>query len=222
MAKKVIKKRRMTVVPAVKRLIVYDQAGTPELGGAMPEWWLRPSAPGTGTKLCYRTKADAVKAFAERNSDVIEAYGGPSMEHTPAEFDSINQRYGLKGKARVKTMGKALWETLREGPPWCLENYDLATLNETSPAIHGKAFELPDAVLEVASQRKLERELEDQAIREGTVSDCFGRRRRLINGKFRKDGHPGFVPGSRPERACVCRKKNGQFTRCQPMEEVPF
>lgn len=106
------------------------------------KWWLRPSP---APRACYRTKADALKAFLDANRDIVENYGGADYAQSPAEFDAINHKYGLKGKRAARSIADAVWYAMPVGKPYCLDRIDLDALNDTSPAREaGVAFRLPD------------------------------------------------------------------------------
>jgi hypothetical protein len=190
-----------------------------ELEGAPPNWWRKPLPKGAYGRSCFRTKSDALRVFADYNRDTIDAYGGESAVHRPAEFDAINAFYDLRGKRRVRTIAEALWEVLRGEPPWCLSEIDVALLNRTTPGQYGRGFQIPQHAEEERLLSAQERYYEDQAIREGRITDCFtnvappappakGRR-----GRRR----------SRTIRQCVCRGPRGRFVKCPRYEEpVPF
>ena len=55
---------------------------------------------------------------------VIEPYGGPEMVHSCAMFDSVNEKYGLRGKRCAKRIGDAISAAL-PGAPYCLDRIDL-------------------------------------------------------------------------------------------------
>jgi hypothetical protein len=109
-------------------------------------WWRRPSP---GPRMCYRTKADALKVFLDVNSDIVENYGGADYKVSPSEFDAINHKYDLKGKRAARTIADAVWAAMPVGKPYCIDRIDLDALNDTSPAREaGIAFRLPDYVYE--------------------------------------------------------------------------
>jgi hypothetical protein len=121
--------------------------------GMPPRWWRRPLP--KGGRSCYRTKADALKVFADENYAVIEEYGGIDYNVSPAEFDAINHKYGLKGNRRARNIAEALWAAVppTRGRQVCLEDIDLQALNDTSPAREareaiGVEFRLPDYIEE--------------------------------------------------------------------------
>lgn len=59
--------------------------------------------------------------------------GDPHRDEGHAAFDAVNEKYGLHGRNRVRTLMDALKIcAYRDGRTWKL---DLATLNETIPAI---------------------------------------------------------------------------------------
>jgi len=133
---------------------------------------LRPTDAG---KVCYPTKTEAARAFIGANQDVIQGWGGLDLRATGGEFDSINERYELKGKRRAATLADAIWHALPSQRPYCLDRVDLATLNETRPAVELGAFRLPD----VAAVARLERA-------ERPAPEARGPRRKL------KDHGPGY------------------------------
>ena len=115
-----------------------------------PKWWHRPSP---SPRACYRTKADALKAFLDTNSAIVENYGGADYEVSPSEFDSINHKYDLKGKRAARSIADAVWAAMPVGRPYCLDRIDLDALNDTSPAREaGVAFRLPDINYELQAR----------------------------------------------------------------------
>jgi hypothetical protein len=112
-----------------------------------PGWHRRPTP--TTDQPCYPTKADALKAFLDANSDIVENYGGADYAQSPSEFDSINHKYGLKGKRAARSIADAVWYAMPMGKPYCLDRIDLDTLNGISAVVHGEAeFRLPDVSYE--------------------------------------------------------------------------
>lgn len=108
-------------------------------------WWRKPTPPRRRYGTCFRTKTDALNAFRAANWKTIEAWGGMDRKESPAEFDAINHKYGLKGRRAARDLATAMWAALptRE-PPYCLDDIDLDALNDTSPAHEAGAFRLPD------------------------------------------------------------------------------
>lgn len=112
-----------------------------------PEGWMRRPTPAP--RPCYPTKADALKAFLDVNSDIVENYGGADYEQSPSEFDSINHKYGLKGKRAARSIADAVWYAMPMGKPYCLDRIDLDVLNGISAVVHGGIeFRLPDVSYE--------------------------------------------------------------------------
>lgn len=102
-------------------------------------------------RVCYPVRAHALRAFRAANLDKIEAAGGlPGRPATGGEYDSINERYELRGKRRVKNLAQAIDAALPSGRPFCLDRFDLGTLNETGPG-RQLDFRLPDVVAEQAA-----------------------------------------------------------------------
>jgi hypothetical protein len=97
------------------------------------------------SKVCHRTTRAAARAFVAANDHVIQEWGGLDLESTGGEFDAINERYGLKGKRRARTLADAIWTALPSKKPYCLDRVDLDALNETAPALELGPFRLPDA-----------------------------------------------------------------------------
>lgn len=83
------------------------------LGRQPKQWWDKPAP--FQHRACYQTKTDALNAFLDWNTDVVEGYGGPSYRVSPAEFDAINHKYGLKGKKAVRTIAQAVWAAMPPG-----------------------------------------------------------------------------------------------------------
>lgn len=113
-------------------------------------WWRQPPPPAP--KPCYRSKGAALRQFVEANRDIIEQYSGINHRESPAEFDAINHKYGLRGKHAVRSIAEALWVAMPPGRPYCLEDIDLDALNRTAPARTASReetpFRLPDYVEE--------------------------------------------------------------------------
>lgn len=115
---------------------------------------------GKLSSVCFRRKSDAVRKFADRNRDVIDAFGGLFNKGSKGEFDSVNERYGLKGKRRVVNIQQAIARVLPAKAPYCLDQIDLETLNETAPARHAGDFRLPQEAEEQIAQRRYVQEYE--------------------------------------------------------------
>lgn len=181
----------------------------------MPKsWWTRRLPANASTRTEFPTKADALRVFIERNRAVIDDFGGEAAVHRPAEFDAINHRFGLKGARQVKTITEALWHALRGGPPWRLQDIDVALLNDTAPGQRGGGFQLPDQVHEQIQRYAAEQHYEEHGIEGGLIDQCFDRFRGTRDGRFRKSEHRRSVRGAKRERACVCRTPHGRFERC--------
>lgn len=128
--------------------------GRREMLSVMPKnWWMRKTP--KRAKVCYRSKADALNVFREYNRDVIDNYGGESAQHTPSEFDALNLKHDLSGKNRVRTIAEALWISIPAVRPFCLDEIDIDTLNETAVGRgHHIGFRLPDFVEEAEIQKQ--------------------------------------------------------------------
>jgi hypothetical protein len=107
---------------------------------------------------CFTSKGEAMRAFVSRNRDLIEDAGGLRERMTGGELDSINERYGLKGKRRVTTFAEAL-KVAQDGSR-CLTDLDLEALNETA-VCHG-ACVLPDAAAEAKYLEQERERYEDE------------------------------------------------------------
>lgn len=112
------------------------------LDGHSDEWWKRHHR--QPERRCYRTKTAALQAFRDVNRAQIEEWGGLDQIDSPAEYDAINARHGLRGRRAVRSLSQALWASMPSRPPYCLDRLDLDTLNETSPGQRGSGFRLPD------------------------------------------------------------------------------
>jgi hypothetical protein len=121
---------------------------------AAPPWWRNPP-PSDYYRRCYRTKSQALHAFASLNEDVIQQYGGLNVVDDGGGFDSTNARYGLRGKKRARTIADAIWESLPKGRPFCLDRIDIETLNANQAVEYAGGFRIPDHVLEW-QQRQIE------------------------------------------------------------------
>lgn len=98
-------------------------------------------------RVCYATRGEALRAFREANLDITERWHLHDKA-TGGEFDSINEKYELRGKKRVKTLAEAIDAALPRGRPYCLDRLDLEALNETTPGREIGPFRLPDVVEE--------------------------------------------------------------------------
>lgn len=112
--------------------------------------------------VCYPTKGQAVRAFVSRNQALTNQAGGVDQEQTGGEFDAVNEKRGLRGKRKVKTLGGAIAAVLPTQRPYCLNELDLETLNETAPALEVGGFVLPDEVLEQDYDEQYRKWLEEQ------------------------------------------------------------
>lgn len=117
-------------------------------------------------RVCYVTKGEALRAFVAANLDTVEAWGGLQATASGGEFDAINERAGLRGSRRVRTLAGVLWVALTGPAPYRLDRIALEDLNETSPG-RDYPFRLPDAVVE---HRLLERAIEIESLRADTES----------------------------------------------------
>lgn len=125
--------------------------------GSIPDEPRRARKLGPLSSVCFRRKGDAVRKFADRNRDVIDAFGGLFNRGSKGEFDAINERYGLRGKRRVVNLQQAIARALPTKGPYCLDKLDLNTLNETAPARHAGEFRLPqEAEEQIAKRRHVE------------------------------------------------------------------
>lgn len=147
--------------------------------GPADDWWRGKRE--RKERLCYRTKTAALQAFRDANHDTIENWGGLDVTASPAEFDAINAKYGLKGRKAVRSLARALWVTMPKDRPFCLDRIDIAALNETSPGQHGTGFRLPRVAYDAQADR--EQESYYQAQRERDVEN---RMRRAIDAAFDK------------------------------------
>jgi hypothetical protein len=216
------------------RIDIYDLHGEgwahlvsqPTLDGPPPppaRWWRRKPPK---ERNCYKHKSDALRAFLDYNMPFIDRYAnGETYQHGCSEFDSINRKYDIPRSRCARTVVDAVWYALAgrtaggKGPPYCVRDIDLRTLNETTPGSQGGGFKLPPAVQEELLDEETERYYRRVATEEAGRSDCFI--------TYRK-GHGYFSrerPGARGRALlCVCRK-NGRFARCAeppPTDEVPF
>jgi hypothetical protein len=137
---------------------------------SMPRRYWVPD-PSKAEKNCYQNKAECLMRFAKYNSRVIDNYSGMEHDESPAEFDAINAKHGLKGDNRVTNISQALWVSLPPGRPYCLDNIDIETLNRTSPALEDPqkiGFLIPDyAIIDRLNREQAElfreQELEEKA-----------------------------------------------------------
>jgi len=172
-----------------------------DLGRYVPGWW-RKLTPADGS-ACFARKTDALKLFYDHNLQVIEPWG---IDRTASggEFDSINVKYDLRGKKRVKTLAKALWEAMPAGAPYCIDKIDLEALNDTTPAKEAGGFRLPDVAVERQLVEQEERYYQEQE----PVSAC-GEGCRTVTWRRKKRGDE-MLAESEWRRACRC---NGRKLR---------
>ena len=116
----------------------------------VPDWWRVKPRP---LKVCYWNKAPMLRAFREANQQQIEAWGGLRNKASGGEFDAINQKYGLKGKAKVNDLAGAIWHAAGTARPYCIDKIDIDALNETAPG-HEHPFHLPHDVVEKQAMSK--------------------------------------------------------------------
>jgi hypothetical protein len=119
------------------------------------DWWRR--AFPVEQRRCYQSKADALNVVRDVNRRLIEQWGGMDTVSSGGEFDAINHRYGLRGKDQVKSVADALWIAMPPGRPFCVDNLDVDTLNETSPGQIGPGFQLPEWVVDEQIEREADR-----------------------------------------------------------------
>lgn len=137
----------------------------------VPAWWRGKRA--THDASCYSTKAQALHAFADANVDVIEAAGG--IDQPQGHLDAVNERYGLRGARKARTLGEAFWHALPPGRPFCIDRIDLSTLNEAmADARHGE-LRLPDHVVEERAMRETyeqyDRERDGESVGRAAILD---------------------------------------------------
>lgn len=126
------------------------------LRNAPDRWWQGPVP--TERARCYRSKVRALKAFLDVNRDIVEHYGGPDMQVSPAEFDAINHKYHLKGRRAARTIAQAVWAAMPARRPYCLDTIDLDALNDTSPARElDRYWRLPGHVYDAVAADEQER-----------------------------------------------------------------
>ena len=95
-------------------------------------------------RATFPTKGEAVRAFIAANMGQCETWG-LDRPATGGEFDAVNERYELRGRMRVRTLGQAIAACIpREGRSYSLASMDLDTLNDTGPA-RDAPFALPEA-----------------------------------------------------------------------------
>jgi hypothetical protein len=126
-------------------------------------WW-RDTRPVKRDQVCYPTRAEALRSFADANRHAIDRAGGMDQVSSDGAWDAVNERFGLKGKRRVRSVRQALEAVMPPGRPYCLDRLDLETLNETRPAQEAGGFRLPDFVEE---HKWLQREYAEHMTNEG-------------------------------------------------------
>lgn len=113
-----------------------------------PTPWYEDPRPVEEQAVCYPTRSQALRAFVDANQDVIDRAGGMMQVATDGSWDAVNERYGLRGRRKVKNVRGALEAVMPHGKPFCLDQLDIETLNETRPAQEAGGFRLPDVVEE--------------------------------------------------------------------------
>lgn len=113
--------------------------------------------------VCYQTKAEALQAFRDANRGIIDDWGGLDAVGRPADFDALNHKLGLKGGGAIRTLAQAMWHAMPPRRPFCLDEMDIDTLNETSPGQRGSGFQLPEAAWDALVQREQARHYRDQS-----------------------------------------------------------
>jgi hypothetical protein len=186
---------------------------------APPRRWWTKKLPKKA-RLCYRKKTDALNVFLDENYKLVERWGGPDIKAGCSEFDAVNHKHGLKKKKCAKTIADAVWLSLRGsghrgGPPYCLDEIDLESLNDTAPGQLYNGFRLPPKAHEEVLRREEERYYEEQMMDEGMFDTCSTVYRHKKSGRF-KSTRNGRV------RQCQCRDERGRFKKCGREEEVPF
>ncbi len=120
-------------------------------------WW-RDETPVKEQRVCYPTRALALRVFKEANQHAIDRAGGMDQVSTDGSWDAVNERFGLRGKRRVASVRQAIEAVMPPGKPFCLDRMDLETLNETRPAQEAGGFRLPDFVEEMKWLERMEHE----------------------------------------------------------------
>jgi len=195
------------------------------LDAAPRNWWRR--KPPKREKLCYRRKSDALRLFLDANYKTVESYGGAGYQQSCEEFDAINHEYsyGFKGRPCARSIAQAVWYALRGsgqggGPPYCLDDLDIETLNRTDPGQYHGGFHLPNAAQDVILRREQERYWEEEAMDRGEIDGCH---------TLWRNGHGRFRTGRgarrKRVRQCICRDEVGRFKKCgsaDACDDVPF
>lgn len=132
-----------------------------------PQWWRKPHA--RRETACYERKAEALHAFLGVNARAVDRAGGLDQVATDGTFDAVNEKYGLKGERKVRTLGEAFWVAMPSGRPFCVEKIDLDTLNDLAGAARDAGFRLPDNVVE-DQMRKREADYYNAATLDATHS----------------------------------------------------
>ena len=107
------------------------------LDNAPYNWWQR-FTPSTD-RLCYRSKSRMLNAFLSVNEGYFDI--DLHRRESPAEFDSVNHKYGTK----ARTLAEAIWAAVPvKRRPYCLEDIDIEALNNTDVGRRIGGFRMPD------------------------------------------------------------------------------
>lgn len=183
-----------------------------------PRLWWRQVIPKR-QKNCYRKKSDALRLFVDENRQLIDHFGGESMQHAPASFDAVNAKYD----ENATTIADAIWAALpTKRPPYCLTDIDLEALNDTQAAREaaddlGISFRLPPAAL---IQERPEPAPEPPRPPRDWKTRCR-RWKRQAKARRARIAADCYYDRHGNER-CVCRDDRGAFVRCVDMPDVPF
>lgn len=142
-----------------------NQCGTSGTGPRKPALRARPGE--DLSRVCYTTRGACARAMLQWNIRIAESASGADQLSSDGAYDSVNEKYELRGKRRVRTLGDAILACVPRDEPYCLDRFDLDTLNETRPGRDHGPFVLPDVVEEHKLNEKYR-----ALIEEGGAEEC--------------------------------------------------
>lgn len=113
-------------------------------------------------KVCFRTKADMLRAFKDANQHVMQRC---EPDTSGQSFDPINHPYDRSGKRKVTDCDQAVRVASPTSAPYCMDRIDFDALNNLSVAKRNGGFRLPpkaqDAITELEARRRYAEDEDD-------------------------------------------------------------